>query len=46
MNKREFYLIAVITMYIYLAFVFHINLKNFINFEKNPHADYTYNIFE
>lgn len=46
MNKREFYVVAVIVVYIYLAFIFHINLKNFVNFQKNPYSEYTYNIFE
>ncbi len=45
MNKREFYLVAVIVMYIYLAFIFHVNLKNFINVQKDPHAEFTINIF-
>ena len=46
MTKKEFYLVAVIVIYMYLAFIFHINLKNFINFQKNPHAEYSYNLFE
>ncbi len=45
MNKREFYLIATIVMYIYLAFIFHVNLKNFINVQKDPYAEFTINIF-
>lgn len=46
MTKKEFYLVAVIAVYIYLAFVFQINLKNFVKFQENPNAEYTYNLFE
>jgi len=46
MNKKEFFIIATIAMYIYLAFIFHVNLKNFINVQKNPYAEFTINIFE
>ncbi len=46
MNKREFYLISIIAMYIYLAFIFHVNLTNFLNTQKNPSAKFTINIFQ
>ncbi len=46
MNKKEFYLVAVIVMYIYLAFIFQVNLKNFLNMQKNPYTKFTINIFE
>jgi len=46
MNKKEFFLIATIVMYIYLAFIFHVNFRNFMNVQKNPHAEFTINIFE
>jgi len=46
MTKKEFYLIAIIVVYTYLAILFQINVKNFISFEKNPHAKMSFNLFE
>ncbi len=46
MNKKEFYAIAIILTYIYLALVFHVNLKNFINVQQDPNAVFTINIFQ
>lgn len=45
MNKKEFYLVAVVVVFIYLAFIFQVNLNNFINFQKNPYAEFSFNIF-
>jgi hypothetical protein len=46
MAKKEFYAVAIIIVYAYLAFIFHINLNNYINFQKDPNSKFTFNIFE
>lgn len=43
-NKREFFIFSVVIMYIYLAFIFQVNLKNFMNVRINPQAKFTINI--
>lgn len=44
LNKRDFFIFSVVIMYIYLAFIFQVNLKNFMNVQVNPHAKFTINI--
>jgi len=46
MTKKEFYLIAIIVIYTYLAIIFQINLKNFIALQKNPRAKLSFNLFD
>ena len=46
MTQKEFFFIAVVIIYMYLALIFHINLKNFITFQKNSYAKFSFNIFE
>ena len=46
MAKKEFYVFAIIIIYIYLAYIFHVNLENFVNFQKNPYAEFSFNIFD
>ena len=38
MSRKEFYLIAVIVIYTYLAIIFQVNLKNFV-VDKDLHGE-------
>jgi len=48
MTKKEFYIIALIVIYTYLAIIFQINLKNLLSFEKSPDRNVktSFNAFE
>lgn len=46
MTRKEFYLIAIIVIYTYLAIIFQLSVKNFISMEKNPHAKISFNLFD
>jgi len=39
MTKKEFYLIALIVIFTYLAIIFQINYKNFIVAEKDGNSE-------
>lgn len=48
MTKKEFYIVALIVIYTYLAIIFQINLKNVLSLEKNPdkNVKISFNAFE
>lgn len=47
MTKKEFYLVALIVVYTYIAIIFHVNVKNFIAKQSNPDDNrITFNAFE
>ena len=46
MTKKEFYIVALIVVYTYLAIIFQINLKN-LNFHENgSESKLSFNIFK
>lgn len=45
MNKKEFYLIAIIVIYTYLSLIFQVNLRNYVALEKNQRNNITFNAF-
>ncbi len=47
MTKKEFYIIALIVIYTYLAIIFQINLKNFMAWQEDPEDnEVTFNAFQ
>lgn len=45
MAKKEFYLITLVVLYMYLFIMFQINLNNYISLSKNPNAKISFNLF-
>ena len=45
MTKKEFYLVALIVIYTYLAVIFQINLRNINYHENKPVSISTFNVF-
>jgi|GEM_PF-3078900 len=48
MTKKEFYIVALIVIYTYLAIIFQINLRNLIVQERSPgkNIEISFNAFE
>ncbi len=46
MTKREFYLIAIIVIFTYLAIIFQVNLNNFVAAESGNENNFIFNAFE
>jgi hypothetical protein len=46
MTKKEFYIVAFIVIYTYLAIIFQINVKNFIALQRGEPTKVSFNAFK